>query len=315
MSPFRGSDVDRRSLLPLLILALVVLIWASNTIVSKLALQEATPVLLALVRFSLAGIGFHLPAFLVMRRLGSPMKPQEWGTLAAAGILGAGSSVLLFTLGVATTPATYAGLILMTTPIWTALLARLFLGERLGGLRAAGMAIAAAGAGVLATNGELVAPDPAILAGSALLLAGQVCWGGYTLLSKPLLSRHPPLLVLAASHLFALLGLWPATAALGAWAELPRVLSWSGSTWLAILYMVCFVSALSQALYVYGLRAVSAGRAVSFMYLQPIFTALLAGLVLDEQPTALTFACGALIILGLWLVNRPPPRTVRAVAE
>jgi drug/metabolite transporter (DMT)-like permease len=47
------------------------------------------------------------------------------------------------------------------------------------------------------------------------------------------------------------------------------------------------------------------------MYLQPIFTALLAAWVLNERPTALTFGCGALILLGLWLVNRPQPPAPR----
>jgi drug/metabolite transporter (DMT)-like permease len=306
-----SSGADRRQWLPLSLLAFVVFIWASNTIVSKLALQEATPTLLALVRFSLAAIGFHLPVFLLIRRVGPPLRRDEWRRLATAGILGPGSSTLFFTIGVATTPATYAGLILMTAPIWTALLARVFLGERLGGVRAVGMAMAFVGAGVLATDGELEGVDAGVLVGTGFLLLAQICWGGYTLLSKPLLSRRQPLLVLAASHLLALAALWPMTLLLGAWAELPRVLTWSTSTWLATLYMVLFVTGLSQALYVYGLREVSASRAISFMYLQPIFTALLAAWVLNERPTVLTFACGALILLGLWLVNRPQPPAPR----
>ena len=311
------SGAERRQVLPLVLLVVVVFIWASNTIVSKLALQEATPVLLALVRFSLAALCFHLPVFLITRRFGAPLGRREWLRLGTAGMLGSGSSVLFFTIGVATTPATYAGLILMTAPIWTALLARVFLGERLGLVRAGGMGLAFVGAGVLATDGQLDAVDAGIVVGSGFLLLAQVCWGGYTLLTKPLLARRPPLLVLAVSHLLALGALWPATLALGAWAELPRVLTWSLPTWLAVIYMVVFVTGLSQAFYIYGLRAVDASRAISFMYLQPVFTAVLAAMVLDERPTLLTFVCGGLILIGLWLVNRreaprPSPRAAKA---
>lgn len=305
------NGTDRRAVLPLLLLLIVVFIWSSNTIVSKVALREASPALLALVRFSLAALLLHLPGLLIMRRHATGFKRQEVGRLAITGMLGAASSVLLFTLGIATTPATYAGLILMTAPIWTALISWLVLGERLGRARSAGMAFAFAGAGVLATGGELEAPNLDLMIGSAYLLAAQVCWGGYTLMSKPLLRRHPPLVVLAAAHLFAVAALWPATALLGAWAELPGLLDWSLGTWLAVGYMVVFVTGVSQAMYVYGLREVSASQAISFMYLQPVFTAILAALVLDERPTPLTFVCGALILAGLWLVNRPQATTAR----
>ncbi len=300
---------DRRALLPFGILLVVVLIWASNTIVSKVVLREVTPPLLALIRFSLAAVGFYLPVFLLMRRVASPLRRDELVRLGWTGTLGSASSVLLFTIGVSMTPATEAGLILSTAPICTALLAWLFMGERLGGLRSLGMLVAFVGAGLLATDGQITAPDPSILFGSLLLLLGQVAWGGYTLSSKVLLARRPPLQVLATSHLFSAAALWPATGLLGAWAELPRILEWSLATWLGVGYMALFVSAISQVLYMYGLRAVAASQAISFMYLQPVFTAILAALILDERPTGLTFVCGALILLGLWLVNRPRPPT------
>jgi drug/metabolite transporter (DMT)-like permease len=308
----RALNGDRRSLLPLLLLTIVVLIWASNTIISKLVLREMSPALLVLVRFTLATACFHLPVFLIFRRRGPPLRPGELARLGTIGMVGAAGSVLLFTIGIASTPATYAGFILMTGPIWTALLAWLLFREWLGRVRAAGMAIAFLGAVFLATDGRLVAPDPAILTGSAFLLLAQVTWGIYTLLSKPLLARRPPLLILASSHLFALAALWPAAGLLGAWAELPQILGWSTATWLAIGYLAFVNTALSQVLYIYSLRDVSAAQAVSFQYLQPIFTALLAALFLDERPTPLIFACGALILFGLWLVNRPRPGPARS---
>jgi drug/metabolite transporter (DMT)-like permease len=298
--------------LPFLVLTLVVFVWASNTIVSKVALREATPVLLALCRFTIATVVFYLPVFLVMRRLGPPLRRGDWLRLAAIGILGSSSSVLLFTIGVSTTPATYAGFILMTTPIWTALLAWLFLRERLGRVRSIGMLVAFAGAVFLVTQGEVEAFDSSVLVGSGFLLLAQISWSGYTLMSKPLLARRSPLLVLAASHLIAVFALWVASGLLGVWGQIGELADWSLSTWLAVAYMVVFVSAASQALYVYGLRAIPASQAISFMYLQPVFTVVLAGLALGERPGPLTVAFGALIFLGLWLVNHPAARRTAA---
>ena len=298
-------EAERRPLLPYVLLVIVVAIWASNNIVSKLLLLEMSPPLLALVRFSVAALFFHLPLFLVVSRLGPPLRMDEWRRFGIVGVLGQASSTLLFTIGISMVSATEAGLMIMTAPLWTVVLAALFLGERLAGARVVGMAIAFTGAGALVTDGQFAAPEPEVMLGSGLLLIGQVAWGGYTLMAKPILARRSPLLLLAAANLFATAALWPATALLGAWWELPSILEWSGATWLGVAYLVIFTSAVSQTLYSYGLRAVSASEAISFTYLQPIFTAVLAAFFLDERPTLLTFLCGALILFGLWLVNRP----------
>jgi drug/metabolite transporter (DMT)-like permease len=296
---------DRRRLLPHLLLFVVVLIWSSNTVVSKIALREASPALLALVRISMAVLPFHLPILLLFLRHGPPLKPAEWRRLVLIGTIGAGGSATVYTFALSMTPATYAGLMQMTGPPLTALLAWLALGERMGRDRAIGTAIAFAGAGLLATNGQLADPDPAILAGSGLIVGSQVAWAYYTLASKPLLARRPPLLILAGSHVFALFSLWPATGLLGAWAELPTLADWSWGLWAGVAYLAFGTTALSQVMYIYALRELPAAQAISYTYLQPVLTALLAALVLGEQPSVLTLVCGGTILFGLWLVNRP----------
>ncbi len=70
-------------------------------------------------------------------------------------------------------------------------------------------------------------------------------------------------------------------------------------------YMIVLASGLSQVMYIYGLRDVTPSQAISFSYLMPVFTAGLAAAILGEQVTMLTLGCGALIVFGLWLVNRP----------
>ncbi len=303
MLAFPGDQ--RRRLLPHVLLFIVVLIWSSNTVVSKIALRDASPALLALVRISLAVLLVHLPILLVFLRIGPALRRDEWLRLVSIGTIGAATSATIYTFALSMTPATYAGLMQMTGPPLTALLAWLALGERMGRERAVGTTIAFVGAGLLATNGQLADPDPVILTGSALIVGSQIAWAYYTLASKPLLARRPPLLVLAGSHVFALLALWPATGLLGAWAELPTILDWSWGLWLGVAYLAFGTTALSQVMYIFALRELSAAQAISYTYLQPVLTALLAALVLDEQPTALTFVCGGTILFGLWLVNRP----------
>jgi drug/metabolite transporter (DMT)-like permease len=306
----RPPAAERRSLLPYVLLTIVVAIWASNTIATKLLLREVSPSLLTLVRFSMAALAFHLPLFLVMQRRAAPFRRREWLLLAGMGVIGQAASTLFFNFGVSMTPATYAALMMMTAPVWGALLALIFLGERLGLARGLGMATSFLGAAILATEGQVEAPDADILLGSVLLTLCQISWASYTLIGKPLIARRHPLLVLAGANLIAFVALWLATGLVGGWAELPQVLTWSATTWALMLYLVLLTSTLSQVMYIYALRDVSAAQAISFMYLQPVFTALMAAAVLGEELTLLTLVCGALILFGLWLVNRPrPPRS------
>jgi drug/metabolite transporter (DMT)-like permease len=54
-----------------------------------------------------------------------------------------------------------------------------------------------------------------------------------------------------------------------------------------------------------GIRTIGSGPTTSFMFLAPVFALLTAALLLGERPTALQGAGGALMLCGVWLVNRP----------
>src|SRR5437763_16791172 len=110
----------RRHLLPHALLFVAVLIWSGNTVISKIMLRELTPAELALVRFSLGVLGFHLPVFLVVRRHGAALDARDWRRLLVMGAVGAGTSMLFFTMGLNLMPPTYVPLVQMAAPLLTA---------------------------------------------------------------------------------------------------------------------------------------------------------------------------------------------------
>jgi drug/metabolite transporter (DMT)-like permease len=295
----------RRHWVPHILLFIVVLIWSGNTVISKIVIRDMSPVELALARFSLGVLAFHLPVFLILKRIGPSLERPEWKRLFLMGFVGAGTSMLLFTLGLDLMPATYVSLVMMTGPALTAVMAWFLLREVLGWTRAAGSAIAFLGAALLVSGGQLAEGQPGMLAGSAFLITSQLSWALYTLLGKPLLSRRSPLIVMSTAHLFALLSLWPLAIPLGGWNFLWHIGEWGPGVWISLIYLGIINTGLSQVLYFYALREVSTTQAVSYTYLQPPMTAVMAMAALGEQVTALTIACGAVIIFGLWLVNRP----------
>ena len=294
-----------RRWLPHFLLVLVVLIWSGNTVVSKLVMHDVSAPQLVLVRFSLGVLAFHVPLLLVVGRQGLGLARHEWWRLLLIGAGGAGTSVLLFTIGLSYVPATYTSLISMVGPPLTALLAWVLFREVLGWTRALGTAIAFLGAALLVTGGQLADPEPGLLVGTAYLVASQAAWAVYILYGKPLLAHRPPVLVLAASHVCALLAVWPLSVPIGGWNFLWEATGWSIGVWAGILYLAFVNTGLSQVMFLYALREVSAAQAVSYTYLQPAMTAVMAIFALGEQPTLLTLVCGVVILLGIWLVNRP----------
>lgn len=304
---------SRRRWVPHLLLFVVVLIWSGNTVISKMVVDEVPPAQLALVRFSLGVLAFHLPFFLILQRRGPTLQGREWLRLLLIGAGGAGTSVLFFTIGLSYAPATYTSLISMVGPPLTALMAWLLLRETLGWTRAIGTGIAFVGAALLVTGGSLALPGEGLLTGTAFLVASQATWAVYILYGKPLLAHKPPALVMGASHVFALFSMWPISLFTGGWDFLWQAADWSLGVWIGILYLAFANTAFSQLLFLLALREVSAAQAVSYTYAQPPMTALMAMVALDEQPTLLTLVCGVVILFGLWLVNRPQTGRSRRV--
>jgi drug/metabolite transporter (DMT)-like permease len=63
--------------------------------------------------------------------------------------------------------------------------------------------------------------------------------------------------------------MWPITGWMGAFSELPQIVTWSMSTWLGLVYLIFVAGVCSQVLYAYGLRDVTPSQAMAFTYLRP----------------------------------------------
>jgi drug/metabolite transporter (DMT)-like permease len=188
-----------------------------------------------------------------------------------------------------------------------------FVGTLIGRLQLVGMAISFGSAAYLATGGSLESADSSLIVGSLLLMGCQTTWGGYTILTKPLLARRPPLMIVTSASMIATPAMWPITGWMGAFNEISQMADWSGSTWLGLAYLIFVAGVCSQVLYAYGLRDVTPSQAMAFTYLMPVFTAIFAAMLLDEHLTLTTVVCGAAIVFGLWLVNKNRPERPRTV--
>jgi len=229
------------------------------------------------------------------------LSPRETVLVAGLGLLGITLYNSLFTAGLALVEASRAALIVPANPAFTALFAALLLKERLGGARAAGVALSVTGAlWVLCRGDPLAVAQLDFGLGEFLLVLCIFGWSAYTLLGRVALATVSPLALTAYSMLAGTLPL-----AIPAWFEddsLARV-SWQG--WTAMAYLVTLGTVVPFLWYSEGVKALGAARAAQFINLVPPLAVAESILLLGETFTPALFVGAGLVVAGLYLINRP----------
>jgi drug/metabolite transporter (DMT)-like permease len=89
--------------------------------------------------------------------------------------------------------------------------------------------------------------------------------------------------------------------------------------WMGILFLGVACSGLAYIFWYDVLHEADASSVASFLYIEPVVTVIVAGIVLKESIVPATLIGGAIILLGVWLVSRPAlasnPTQVRSGIE
>jgi drug/metabolite transporter (DMT)-like permease len=283
-------------------------LWGASWVVAKIALRELTPLQLAAWRMILAGLVL-LPVVVWYARQGS-LPRRVWPQLAALGLAQAVLAKWFVFWGVQHSTAANAGLLMATEPAFTILLAALTLGERLTRARLGSLALGAAGAYLIVFQKTgWPSLSGATVAGDAVFLLGLLLEAVYSVGSKPLSRRYPPLAVASASLVVALPVWIPVAAwdvAVSGWPAL------STGGWIAVAYFALGCTVFGYVVWVYALRHIDAGGVGLTVFLQPVVGTLLAVGILGERLTAATLAGAALVLVSLGvLLYAPAARSVQ----
>ncbi len=273
------------------------LFWSSAFAGIRAALAGLSPGHLVLLRFIAASAVLLLYA--QRARLPLPAR-EDWGRFLALGFLGVFGYHTALTYGEVSVTAGAASLLIATSPVFIALFARFFLGERLSPGAWAGLALAFLGAVLIALGeGEGLGFDP----GAILVLLAALSGSLYFVGQKPLLHRYSAQAVTVYTLVAGTLPLFVFLPGFGeALAEAPH------SALLAALYLGVFPGALAYFLWAKALARVPASLLASSLYLNPVLAVVIAGIWLGEWPTAPVVAGGLLALVGVGLVQRFNPR-------
>ncbi len=229
---------------------------------------------------------------------------RQWWGLVSASAFGVLGYAVFFMLALQKVPASKAAVVVALNPVVTLLLAAVLFREKLNWKIGLGVVMAVIGALYTLSGGRLSAllPDQAGT-GEMLLLGCVVCWVGYTLIGRSVLTSIDSLAtttitsVLGAAFLLLTSLVVEGTSAWSALAQAPA------QAWYCLVALAVGGTALAYAWYLKGIKVLGAGAASAYIALVPFFGVLFSSLWLKEAITLPVLAGGILAIAGMAIMN------------
>jgi drug/metabolite transporter (DMT)-like permease len=279
-----------RNVVELVVLAAL---WGGSFLFMRVAAPEFGPVALILLRVGIAAL--ILVPLLALRGGLPALRGRLWPVL----VVGAINSALPFCLFAYATLSLTAGLTSIlnaTSPLWGALVAHLWLRDRLDRGRALGLGLGLAGVAFLFWGRASFKAGGSGWAAVAAL-AATLSYGVAASYAKRRLAGVDPLAVAAGSQLGAALllvvpalALWPAQTV-------------SDRAWGAVVLLATACTAVAYVLYFRLIASVGPARAIAVTFLIPAFAVLWGGLFLGEPLTARMLGGAAIVLAGTALAT------------
>lgn len=271
------------------------LLFGASTPLSKLLINDVSPMLLAGLLY--AGTGIGLGAWLLLRRLRphktateAPLQRRDLPWLAGAVFFGGVLGPILLMVGLSHTPGSTASLLLNLESVLTAVLAWVVFRENVDRRIFLGMVAIVVG-GVILSWGQT---SPAGLPWGAFAIAGAcACWAIDNNLTREVSGGDP---VQIAAIKGGVAGAINITIALMLGQKLPDVLHIVSAGAIGL-----FGYGISLVAFVLALRHLGAARTGAYFSTAPFVGAALSLALLGEAPTLGFWIAGALMGLGVWL--------------
>jgi drug/metabolite transporter (DMT)-like permease len=278
-------------------IGLFCLLWSFAFVAGKIGVTDCPPLLLLAARFSLAGI-----LILGISALRRDAWSLSWRDALVFAILGVANNALYLGLGytgLQTVSAGLGGLIVSANPVFTAMLAAIFLGEALTWRKVAGLLLGIAGVGFIVWHRMSVGTDS--LHGILFTLASLASIVLGTILFKLLAPQGSLWIGNGVQNLAAGIVLLPFALDFSSISEIVPSARLLG----AFAFLVLGGSILAYPLWFHLLRVCGATAASAYHFLMPPLGMLFAWIVLGEHMEIRDLLGNVPVALGIFLVTRP----------
>jgi O-acetylserine/cysteine efflux transporter len=283
----------RRSTISVAAVVLLVVAWGSTFAAVKIGLDSAPPVLFGGLRSVLGGA---VMVALALARSGRPALRETWPAYAVLTLLNVILFFTLQTLAILELPSGLAAVLIYLQPVLVGVLAAPLLGESLTGSKAVGLLLGFAGIAVVSAGAF---SGHASLLGVGYAVVGALIWALGTIAFKRYADRVDPWWSVAIPFLVGGLVLTAGGAAVEGTS-----IDWSREFVVAFVFAALVGTALSWSLWFGLVSSGEAGRAASYIFFVPLISLVIGAVFLHESLGPSLLAGAALVILGVYLVNR-----------
>jgi len=267
-------------------------LWGGSFLFMRLANQELGALPTVGVRVAIASV--FLLCVLLLRGLGAELR-RHWRKVLFIGVINSGLPFACFSFALLSISTGLSSILNATAPMFGAVVAWVWLGDRPDRSRLLGLAIGFLGIALLAWDKASFLPDASGTASGWAVLAcllACLCYGISASYTKRHMAGIPSLVAATGSQLGA-------TAALAA----PTFWLWpehapSAQAWLALLAVGIFCTGLAYILYFRLIERVGPAKAMTVTFLVPVFALLYGSLLLQESLTWHMLLCGTVVVLG-----------------
>jgi drug/metabolite transporter (DMT)-like permease len=285
-----------------------ILLGGGASVAIRITYAELAPFYSAAVRFALAGIIFWILLF--VRKIPFPRGQALLGA-ALFGTLSVGLAFSLVAWGLVEIPASTYQVLMAMVPLLTIFLAFIQGIERIRWQGILGSLLAVGGIAVVvggASGGGLS------LVHVLAIIAAAVCIAEAGVIAKKFPRSHPIATNAIAMTIGALI-----LGSISLITSEPWVLPNQISTWIALGYLIVFVTIIVFLLYLYVLgRWTASGTSYGFVII-PLVTVVVASTLAGEQITLSFIAGGVLVLVGVLvgalLPSKPPSPPEEAQAS
>jgi len=296
---------ERKRLLKIILaFAAVYVIWGTTYLFIRLAIETIPPFFLAGFRFIAAGTLIYF--FLRVRGSPPPLR-VHWRSAVIAGALMLGGGSGLVHWSEQTVPIGITALVIATVPLWITFFDWLvFRTGRPDKRTITGLVLGFVGIILLLGPDQLSGTAAFSLKALLILLLSPILWSLGSLYSR---QADLPENTFMASGMEMLTGgaVMFIAGLLTGEAERLDLATISALSWLSTLYLLFFGSIIAFTAYVYLLKTVSASKAATYSYVNPVIAVFLGWLILSEPFTPVMIVAMVIIIGAVFLITSAPP--------
>jgi drug/metabolite transporter (DMT)-like permease len=307
------TETHRPAWKTLLAFAIIYFVWGSTFLAIRVGVREVPPLILAALRFFVAGIVLY--GWMIARGERSPSR-REWISASLLGIV-----IFVFDYGLLfwaeqRVPSGIAAVMLATIPVFMALSEIIFLRtQRLTVRLALALLVGICGVAVLMSGSLNLGGAPIDKRGAAALLFASISWSVASAVTRKVPLPESKVMSSGAQMLSGGVFLALAAAVLGEFRDFHP---WAVSleAWLALVYLIVAGSIIGFTAYVWLIHHESPTKVGTYAYVNPI-VAVLVGYFLGGEALTLRTMVGTLFVLvGVVVITtmrvKEPRRAIEA---